>query len=96
MITKDELTAQLSNTLARQKKAFRQRPTPISYQERIDALDRFQAALYEQRHDLAATINQDYGGRSTAETLLMEIFVIIVHKTHHTAVIDSEDCILKS
>ena len=82
MITKDELTAQLSNTLARQKKAFRQRPTPISYQERIDALDRSQAALYEQRHDLAATINQDYGGRSTAETLLMEIFVIIDEIRH--------------
>lgn len=77
-----EITTQLAAILARQKQAFSQRATPISRQERLDALSRFETALYEQRHDLAATMNQDYGGRSTAETLLMEIFVIIDEIRH--------------
>lgn len=77
-----EIAKQLAATLALQKKAFRKRSAPIPRQERIEALDRFQTALYEQRLDLASTINQDYGGRSTAETLLMEIFVLIDEIRH--------------
>lgn len=73
---------QLSETLQQQRAAFRARRQPIPYRERIESLSRFQKALYDNRMALAATMDEDYGGRSVEETLLLELFVLIDEIRH--------------
>lgn len=80
--TTDLVAEQLQNLLARQRAAFRARPAPRSYAERLDALNRLQDALYERRMDFAAAMNEDYGGRAYEETLLLEMFVLIDEIRH--------------
>ncbi len=66
----------------RQHAAFRQRAEPLSHAERIAALDKLKDGLFERRYDLARAVNADFNGRSTEETLLLEIFVLIDEIRH--------------
>src|SRR4051794_3337887 len=58
-----------------QKAAFAT-ATP-SYAQRLDALARLEAALHGRRHELAAAVAADFGGRAAEETLALELFPLL-------------------
>lgn len=66
----------LQQLLDAQKKAFLTNPMP-SAQERIDNLDKLHNAIVIYKDRLVAAINDDFGNRSTAETLLAEYFAAL-------------------
>lgn len=78
----DVTVDQLNALFAKQKEAFLQRKAPISYKERIAALDKMYDAIYSRRMEMCAALDDDFGGRSSQETLLMEIFVMLDEIRH--------------
>src|SRR4051812_33075116 len=58
-----------------QKAAFAR--TTRSYAQRLDALVRLEASLRARRHDLAAAVAADFGGRAAEETLALELFPLL-------------------
>lgn len=78
----DAAKAELTAVLQKQRQAFASRQEPIPYSERILALDKLKDVLFEQRYEFAAALNEDFGGRSVEETLLLEIFVLIDEIKH--------------
>lgn len=71
----------LQNVLAAQKKAFRAR-APLSYRERIDALDTLLEGMVRYQEDFVESLKQDFGNRARHETRLLEIFPIIDEIRH--------------
>jgi len=63
----------------RQRAASRSAP---DLKARRDALQRLEALLLSARYRIAEAIDQDFGGRATAETLLMEVFGVIDEIRH--------------
>ena len=72
----------LMTMLTAQQQAFRARRAPLSHAERITALSSLQQVLFERRYDFVDALDRDFGGRSTEETLLLEIFVLIDEIRH--------------
>ncbi len=81
----DTSTAHIANglesTLANIDAAYRQYPSP-SAAERIDRLDRLHHAMLANREELIAAVDADFGGRASAETMLIEFFPIL-EGIHH-------------
>lgn len=57
----------------RMKSAQRARPAP-SLTERLDDLKKLRAVVVAHKDEIAAAINEDFGGRSKHESLLAEVF----------------------
>ncbi len=64
----------LDTILAAQRAAFRRNPFP-DYRERRDTLLRLEQALFAAQDELAAALDEDFGGRSKNEVLFSEVFV---------------------
>ena len=72
----------LQDLFEEQKQAFLCRERPPSLAERKARLFALEQALKRYRHELAAAISADFGHRSKAETLLIEIFGCIDEIRH--------------
>lgn len=68
--------SELMDLLASQRAAFADAPYP-SLAERIRKLDRLHNAIIDHKDAIIAAVDQDFGGRSTAETLMAEIFPLL-------------------
>lgn len=66
----------LRNLLANQRAAFSREPSS-SLAERINRLDRLNNAIIDHKDRIIAAIDKDFGNRSTAETLMAEIFPLL-------------------
>ncbi|MEM9140926.1 MAG: coniferyl aldehyde dehydrogenase, partial [Pseudomonadota bacterium] len=71
-----EIGRDLSNRLSVLRDGFARNPAPTA-EERIDLLDRLQRVVFNHRHCLISAIDQDFGGRAKAETLVAEIFPVL-------------------
>jgi coniferyl-aldehyde dehydrogenase len=65
----------LTDLLAAQRAAFVSRPH--GHAERVEALQALESALLTRRHDLAAAVSADFGGRAREETLALELFPLL-------------------
>jgi coniferyl-aldehyde dehydrogenase len=76
-----DIRFELQLTLDQQRKAYLADPVPTLAQRRADllALERF---VRENKEDIIAAINADYGNRSRHETLFAEIFTAIDGPRH--------------
>jgi coniferyl-aldehyde dehydrogenase len=77
--------AQLQAALDQQRQAYARDPVP-SFRQRIADLHTLARFIRENRDDLVAAVNQDYGCRSRHETLLGEIVPVldgIKYTRHH-------------
>jgi len=72
----DTPAPQLEDLLARQKQAFLAQPAPTR-QQRLLRLNLLHNALLTHRGALAEAVNQDFSGRSAAETELAEILPLL-------------------
>jgi len=70
------IRSELEVTLKLQRAAYFAHPIP-SLAERQADLRKLQAFIREQREELVAAVNADYGSRSRHETLFTEIFTVI-------------------
>jgi coniferyl-aldehyde dehydrogenase len=71
--------------LLRMRDAQRKAGAP-AYEQRVEALDRLDAALRTRRDEIAEAISRDFGHRSRHETLLSEVFLVrsgIKHAKKH-------------
>ncbi|MYM63442.1 aldehyde dehydrogenase family protein [Pseudomaricurvus sp. HS19] len=57
--------------------AFCSRQEPSSCAERLQALDKLSQALLRQRQQLVRAVDEDFGGRSVAETLQLELYGLL-------------------
>jgi len=62
-------------TLLRMQAAQQKAGTP-SYEQRVDGLDKLDAALRARQDDIVEAISRDFGHRSRHETLLAEVFLV--------------------
>ncbi len=79
-----EKEATMQETLARMKAANRK--GALTYEQRIDLLDRLEKMTLSRKNEIAAAISEDFGNRSKHESLLAEIFIIqgaIKHARDH-------------
>ena len=77
VLTSDHAGADdLSAALARMKAACSKDPAPDARQ-RIDRLNRLHNAILDYKERLIAAVNQDFGGRAKAETLITEILPVL-------------------
>ena len=60
----------------KQRKAWLANGIP-DYATRIGRLDRLIALLVDNRDEIAATLNEDYGGRSIQESLFLEVLYLV-------------------
>ena len=58
-----------------QRKAFA--ANPPDYAQRLDALRALEGALSKRRHDIAAAVATDFGGRPAEETFALELFPLL-------------------
>jgi coniferyl-aldehyde dehydrogenase len=65
----------MQETLSRMKAAHRKAGAP-TYEKRIEWLDRLETLTLKHKHEWAKAISDDFGNRSTHESLLAEIFII--------------------
>jgi coniferyl-aldehyde dehydrogenase len=81
----DGVRSRLQAALDRQRQAYARDPVP-SYRQRIADLTTLARFIRENRDDLVAAVNQDYGCRSRHETLLGEVVPVldgIKYTRHH-------------
>lgn len=71
-----EIPAELQQCFSSQRAAYLEHPEP-SYAERLSDLKSLARLLKENRDQLVAAINLDYGNRSEFETLFAEFFVVL-------------------
>ena len=50
---------------------------PPDYAQRLEALRALEAGLVKRRHDIAAAISEDFGGRPAEETFALELFPLL-------------------
>lgn len=67
---------QLRSVLANMRAAYTRNPAPTA-NERIDRLNRLHNAILEYKERLIAAVDQDFGGRAHAETLLIELLPVL-------------------
>ena len=67
-----EIEQSIRTVLDRQRQAYFQHPEP-TYEERIQDLNNLAAFLRDHQEAICAAINQDFGNRSSHETLLSDI-----------------------
>ena len=70
------IPAELQSCFDKQRAAYLANPEP-SYEQRRADLDKLAQMLKDNREELIAAINKDYGNRSTFETLFAEFFVVL-------------------
>jgi coniferyl-aldehyde dehydrogenase len=76
-VFKVELNAEEMRLLhTKQRKAWLANRIP-NYATRIGRLNRLIALLVDNRDEIAATLNEDYGGRSIQESLLLEVLYLV-------------------
>ena len=69
------IPAEFEECLARQRAAYLADPNP-SHAQRMSDLKALARLLKDNRDELIAAINRDYGNRSSFETLFAEFFVV--------------------
>jgi coniferyl-aldehyde dehydrogenase len=72
----DKLKLELSSCLARQRQAYHANPCPDLEQRKKDLLA-LKNMLAENRDEIIIAISRDYGNRSSHETMLAEIIMVI-------------------
>ena len=65
----------------RQKSAFRAK-APLSYRERVKALNALLEGMVRYQNDFVEALHQDYGNRAPQETRLLEIFPVVDEIRH--------------
>lgn len=70
------ITESLHNTLSSMRKAYMGEPDP-SYANRIARLKRLHKAILEYKDRLIEAVDQDFNGRASAETLMIEILPVL-------------------
>ncbi len=70
------IQAQLTASLAKQRKAYHNDPVPSLEQRRKDLLD-LKRMIAENRDEIIEAISLDYGNRSRQESLLAEIIMVL-------------------
>ena len=73
--------SEMSALLARMKAAQR-KAGPLSYHQRIEHLDKLEAAILARKHEIAKAISMDFGNRSRHETLGGEVMVVVNEIKH--------------
>ncbi|MBX3230790.1 MAG: coniferyl aldehyde dehydrogenase [Labilithrix sp.] len=73
--------AELGQTLMKMRQAAR-KSGPPDYDQRIEHLDKLEAAILARKNDLAKAVSMDYGSRSRHETLAAEILLVINEIKH--------------
>ena len=63
-----------------QRRAFADNPP--RYEQRLDALRALEASLTKRRHEIAAAISDDFGGRPAEETFALELFPLLNEIRH--------------
>src|SRR5258705_4655767 len=63
-----------------QRRAFA--ANPPRYGQRLDALHALEASLMTRRHDIAAAVAEDFGGRPAEETFALELFPLLTEIRH--------------
>jgi coniferyl-aldehyde dehydrogenase len=66
--------------LEAQRRAFA--TSPPRYAQRVDALRALEESLSKRRHDIAAAIAEDFGGRPAEETFALELFPLLNEIRH--------------
>jgi acyl-CoA reductase-like NAD-dependent aldehyde dehydrogenase len=66
----------VAHAFARMKAAYRSEPMP-SFEQRVAWLDKLLGIIRQYRREIAETISEDFGHRSTHETQLGEILMLI-------------------
>jgi len=56
--------------------------SPPRYAERLDALRALERAIVRRRHDIAAAIAEDFGGRAIEETFALELYPLLNEIRH--------------
>jgi len=74
-------TAELGQALLRMRTAARKNGAP-DYDQRIEHLDKLEAAILARKNDLAKAVSMDYGSRSKHETFAAEILLVINEIKH--------------
>lgn len=74
--TTRDIQAQLSHALATQRESFAQAPYP-SFRTRVERLDKLHNAILDNKDALIEAVNEDFGNRSSAETLMTEIYPLL-------------------
>lgn len=72
----EESYREMEQLLFKQKAAFLKAPMPSAKQRR-DNLDRLRRAIVNYKDELVAAVNNDFGNRSEAETMLAEVFALL-------------------
>ena len=72
----EAIAAELDNRLQQQREAYLANPVPDLAQRRKDLLA-LKSMLADNREAIVAAINQDYGNRSSHETMLAELIMVI-------------------
>lgn len=72
----DSIKAGLTASLAKQREAYHEDPVPSLEQRRKD-LSALKSMLADNRDDIIEAISQDYGNRSSHESLLAEIIMVL-------------------
>ncbi len=72
----NDTARELRTSLAKSRRAFRSDPAP-SEKTRIDRLNRLHTAIFEYKDRLIEAVDDDFGGRASAETLMIEILPIL-------------------
>jgi coniferyl-aldehyde dehydrogenase len=67
----------LASVLARLRKAQRRSGAP-SYEQRIASLEALERVVVAHQNDIAAAISRDFGNRSKHESLLAEVFAVVM------------------
>lgn len=67
---------EVRSSLTRLQKAFSRNPAPTRF-ERVDRLERLHNAILEYKDQLIEAVDQDFGGRAAAETLMIELLPVL-------------------
>ena len=70
------ISAAMQSCFEHQRAAYLAAPEP-NYAQRVEDLNKLAQMLKEHREAVIEAINQDYGNRSTFETLFAEFFVVL-------------------
>jgi len=76
VIELDHTENELRVTLSRMRQAYTRQPAP-SDKERIDRLNRLHNAVVDYKDRLIAAADEDFNGRSGAETLMLELIPVL-------------------
>lgn len=76
--------ALLQTQLDQQRRAFNTQPFPTA-DSRLAALRRLKSALLKHQDAFAQAMSEDFGGRSTAESKLMDVMGCVLHIDHASA-----------